>query len=311
MRRFLIGAAALLMLSCSVEDVEQVPSESGERVVFRGILSDADAENRTYIDSSVNLRWHNGDKVSVFTETSRNKWMEFLDDTGDTAGEFSEPKAASPFGTGIDIDANYAVYPYLSTNKLDAYTRVFTVTIPATQSYAEDSFGRGANVMTAVTESTEDGDLRFRNVGGYLHFRLYGEGVTVKSVVLTALGGQALSGKAKITHPYGGYPSIEFTSSQGNTLTINCPEGVELGTTAESATDFWFVLPPVKMSEGFSITVNDLYGGSWTKSTSAVITISRNKYRNVNPLLVTIENGGSGMGVGGWGEGSEDSGVAE
>ena len=302
MKRIMLGVA-LLLAACNADDFSQVePNEALSAKQFRGIMADADA-GRTYIDEDVHLRWIQGDKVSIFTETSRNKWSEFLGETGRTAGDFSEPKA-SGFGTGTDINTNYSIYPYNSGNALDAYTGVMTLVLPATQSYAVNSFGVGANAMTAVTRDAEDYDLRYRNVGGYIRFRLYGADITVRSLVLTATGGQPLSGKVHVTHQYGGNPSIEFVASQSsNSVTIDCPEGVTLGTTAETATDFWFVVPPVTMAQGFSLVVNGFYGGSWTKTTSAVIAIERNKYRNVNPLQVTIASSDTGMGVGGWGDG--------
>lgn len=65
--------------------------------------------------------------------------------------------------------ANYAVYLYDSAIKISG-SGVITATLPAEQSYAENSFGLGTNTMVVVTQDTDDTFLKFKNVCGYLNF---------------------------------------------------------------------------------------------------------------------------------------------
>lgn len=67
----------------------------------------------------------------------------------------------------------------------------------------------GANVMTSATE---DNMLRFKNVGGYLVLKFYGEGVSVSSIRLEGNNGELLSGKATVTHAMEGVPSVTMAT---------------------------------------------------------------------------------------------------
>jgi hypothetical protein len=139
------------------------------------------------------LRWNAGDQITIFDSNTLNQQYQFDGETGDNGGTFS--KVSNSFGTGNDLNCHYAVYPYNKDIKITE-TGVITATLPAEQSYAENSFGLGANTMVAVTKDVDDTFLKFRNVGGYLKLQLYGENVTVKSITLTGNNNEKLAGKA-------------------------------------------------------------------------------------------------------------------
>ncbi len=98
------------------------------------------------------------------------------------------------FWYGATLFYNYAAYPHSNTTTFheDGY---FTLTMPAEQSYAENSVGLGANTMVAMSES---GQLVFKNVGSFLRVQLYGADQTVKKITLNAIAGEALAGTAKV-----------------------------------------------------------------------------------------------------------------
>lgn len=296
MKRLFLSALAIALVSCSAATDEQIrPSEN--RKVFRATLEQTD-DARTYLDDNIRLRWTADDRITIFEGTTRNKQYRFLGETGDNSGEFEYVKAG--FGTGNAVDRYYALYPYASTTKLheDGY---ITYTFPAIQNYAAGSVGLGANVMVAITADLDDYDLAFRNVGSYLLVKLYGTDQTVGSITLTATGGEAIAGSACITPVYRGEPTIEMTGTT-TSVTLNCGEGVAIGTTAEEATPFWIVIPPFTALQGISVTVNGLYGGNQTYEVVNAITFNRNKYKTLTREL-TIPSSGTGMGVGGWDDG--------
>lgn len=274
------------------------PSVESHPIFYATIENEDDV--RAFLDDKIRLRWTADDRISLFEGTTRNKQYKFLGETGDNAGEFDYVKAG--FGSGNDVDRYYAVYPYASTNKLheDGY---ITYTFPATQNYAVGSVGLGANVMVAVTADLDDYDLRFRNAGSYLRVMLYGENQTVGSITMTAIGGEALTGKAYITPNYGGTPTTQMIES-GNTVTLNCGEGVTIGTTREEATAFWIVVPPFTASQGISVTVRGYYGGSQTYNVTSEVPFIRNLYNTLTREL-NISSSGTGLGVSAWGEGSK------
>ena len=148
-----------------------------------------------------------------------------------------------------------------------------TITWPSTQTYKTNSFGIGANVMVSVIDNNQ---LRFRNVGGYLELKLYGENVTVSSITLRGNNGEKLSGRATIACATDEDPVLSFETSASGTLRLNCAQPVLIGTTAEDATVFWFVVPPTQFTQGFNITVRTSDGGVFYQSTENNNDIVRN-----------------------------------
>ena len=271
MKRLLFFVAGCLMIACNMtEDVEnQVVSKK----LFHATIDDE--STRTFVDEKIRLRWTEGDLISLFEGTTRNKKYKFLGETGDNAGDFED--ITTGFGSGNDIDRYYAIYPYSSTTKLheDGY---ITYTFPAEQNYAENSFGLGANPMVAVTGGLDDFDLCFRNAAGYLRLYLYGDNITIKSIKIEGNNSEPLAGKAYITPEFGGFPTTEMDETATTSVTLNCGEGVKIGSTAESSTPFWVVLPPTTFTEGFTIVITMTNDEVFTKSFSSKVVIERNKY---------------------------------
>jgi hypothetical protein len=137
-----------------------------------------------------------------------------------------------------------------------------------------------------MTSATEDNNLLFKNVGGYLVLKFYGEGVSVSSIKLEGNNGELLSGKATVTHAVEGVPSVTMATDAGTSITLNCPTPVELGTTKEDATLFWLVVPPTKFTGGFTLTVMDDNGGEFVKKTTANLTIARNGVLRISSIEV-------------------------
>ena len=270
MKRLFAFVAALLFIACNSDDV-YTPTNKATR--FHAIIEDA--STRTFVDENIRLRWTAEDLITLFEGTTRNKKYKFLGETGDNAGDFED--ITTGFGSGNDVNRYYALYPYASTTKLheDGY---ITYTLPAEQTYAENSFGLGANPMVAVTEDKNDYDLSFKNVCGYLRLYLYGEDVTIKSITIEGNDSEPIAGKAIITPTYGGNPTIEMDATATTTVTLNCGEGVAVGSTAETSTPFWIVLPPTTFANGFTLTITDTNDNEFTKSISSNVNIQRNKY---------------------------------
>ena len=262
---------ALFVSGCSQEEMVK----NGQALKLPKVTAAFDQNgSRTYIENGNLLRWNENDQISFFYQYTFNSQYQFDGETGDNAGTFSPINQMVGTGTPLD-DHNYAVYPYASGIKITE-NGVITTTLPSEQSYAENSFGLGDNTMVAVTEDKNDTFLNFKNVGGYLMLRLYGEDVTVKTITLTGNNNEKLAGKASITSTYGGEPSVSMAAEATGTITLDCGEGVELGTSAETATPFWFVVPPTAFENGFTITIEDVNGGEFTKTTSKSIEIERN-----------------------------------
>lgn len=267
----LLFPLTILISGCNLEEWQnsQIYSQDGRTFT----ASFEQNETRTYIENGNLLRWNAGDQISLFDGNTLNRQYQFDGKTGDNAGTFSMVNAS--FGTGNDLECHYALYPYDSDSKISD-SGIITATLPAEQSYAENSFGLGANTMVAVTKDVDDTFLKFKNVGGYLKLQLYGDDVTVKSITLAGNNNEKIAGTATITTSYSGDPTISIAEDANETITLNCGEGVKVGTTAKTATAFWIVVPPTTFKGGFEITITDTHGSIFTKSTSKEVVIERN-----------------------------------
>ena len=90
-----------------------------------------------------------------------------------------------------------------------------------------------------------------------------------------------------------------MTGSTDN-IKLNCNE-VTLGSTEAAATEFWFVVPAVALSEGYTITVKSFYGGEQAFEQAATTFAAGNTYHVGGEITISAD--GPGMGVGGWGDG--------
>lgn len=278
MKKITILAAVVALLGSCAQNTEDTinPNAKVERRTIYATF-DNEEETKTYVENYKYLRWHAGDEISFFDATTHNSQYAFAGNDGDAEGEFN----AVATGEGTAIATTYGVYPY-NANTTISTEGVITAELPAIQAYGVNSFGKGANTMVAVGESATDDKLFFKNACGYLVVKLYNEsGATVKSVVLEGNNEEKIAGAATITATHIGVPSVAMADTATTSVTIDCGEGVEIGTTAETATEFWFALPEITFEGGITITATDTEGKEYEKTTTKPVAITRN---NVQPM---------------------------
>ena len=276
---FIFGMAALVAVSCSVRE-ENFNTPDANAPVFRATFEQpADAGTKVFVNEDLLLRWNVDDRVSIFNKTTANQQYRFMGATGDGEGEF---EIVGDPGTGAAIPYVISVYPYEEATAITA-GGALAVTLPATQAYAAHSFGPGANTMAALSA---DENLQFKNLGGYLRVSLYGAGVQVSSLTLQGNKGEKIAGKATVSMTSAGLPSVAMADDATTAITLTCAEPVALGATEAESVDFWFVVPPVTFSEGFTVTVN---GDAFQKATSKPVTIARNHLSKMAPVEVAAQ----------------------
>lgn len=276
----------LLVVGCSQENEMENQSADFEGKIFTASFESG--QSRTYLKNGRLSLWTANDRISLFNGNTLNCHYCFDGDTGDDSGMFF--MMDKPDGTGHVLSANYAVYPYDADMEIST-TGVVKATWRANQSYAPNSYGLGDNLMVAVTSDTDDTFLYFKSVGGCFKLQLYGEDVAVKSITLTGNDGEKIAGEANVTVVYDQGPTVSMTDAATTSITLDCGNGITLGATTESATAFWFVLPPVTFSKGVTVTVTDVEGRSFTQSTSKELVIKRNVVKPMVAVEVDVEKG--------------------
>jgi hypothetical protein len=241
--------------------------------------------------------WKSDDKISLFAGNMKNQQFNYAGIVGAASGVFKAATVVN--GSVTAIQAHYAVSPYSSSYSLGVDGNV-AVALPAEQSYVVGGYNRNYNVMVAKSAGLDNTELTLRPVCAYVCVKLWGKDQTIKSLTLTSMAGEAIAGMALVTPSVDAAPTCKLVSTTSS-IKINCNE-VEVGATEATATEFWFVVPAVKLAQGYSIKLVGFYGGEQTITLPEATTLTPGTTYNVSNE-VTIPNNGAGMGVGGWGDG--------
>ena len=274
MKKLFISMIALLaMVACSNDEVFDAPTVTAS---FEGAMSrvSVSENNGTYT-----LEWSANDCLSVFMGKGNMKYAH--------QGEGVFAKESGEQGAALSANANYAVYPYNASTSISS-AGVVTLTMPSEQSYAENSFGMGANTMVSSTATNDDTNFIFKNVGGYLRLYLYGNNVIVKSIELKGNNNESLAGEATVTAT--SVPGLAWISTATKSITLNCGEGVTLGATAAESTEFWLVVPATEFEDGFTVTITDKNGNKMVKSTSKSFEVERNVVKTMDAVEVVVDS---------------------
>lgn len=248
--------AMLLLASCQSDPI--IDEASFAEAEFIAVTEGFEAETKTTLSSDGRVLWKSGDQLSIFTGFTLNKQYQVNDASdGKTTAGFSSVNSGSSdeFYAGSDIPANVAYYPYSPETEISRSGSEYalSVNLPSTQTYAESSFGSGAFPMVAVTSSTSDNHLKFKNVLGGIKLQLTGTS-TVSRIEVCGNNGEILCGPATVTAGNGSLPSISLSDISSTVVTLDCGErGVPLD--PDVPTSFIISLPPVVLDHGFTVTV--------------------------------------------------------
>ena len=268
----------LILAGCQVKELETEKQEvllaQGSKP-FVAIIEDDSVgnETRTTLDNSGNVLWKQGDQVSIFAGNSVNLCYQVSDESeGKTTAALNK---ISGSGSGSVLDNNVALYPYASTATIAKSGSNYVISgieLPAVQNYADGSFGNRTFPMAAITNSTAEMNLSFKNVLGGIKLQLKGT-ATITSITVTGNNNEILYGDAEVTISTESAPSINLTNASAKTVTLDCGTGVTLD--SGTATSFIIALPPITMTGGFTVTVTDTEGKEMEIKSTRSQTVTR------------------------------------
>src|SRR5574344_1876179 len=300
-------AAMPALTSCEKEKSINSGAQSGEKITLMATVeqpSDAQAGSsqvgnttgtKTILDAGgAKVNWQVGDVIKIFSTVSGN-----LETTG-SLFTTAATGTKGPF-TGTLVENGqapfYAYYPAENINSIDAGTGNMTVTLPAVQTYKENSFGKDAN--PAVAYAASGTDLVFKNLCGMVKLNLYSAtALKVRSISLMN-STEKLSGAGTVTVDIGtGIPALTMKTdlTASNYVKLDCGEtGVTLSTDSNSPTVFYIVVPPSKNATyGYQVSIQFTDGeeisGYMSKSATikAENKIERSKYRKMPTFAASI-----------------------
>ena len=238
--------------------------------------------SRTSVQDDKYVHWSEGDGIVYFPRMNSNVHYQLHNTMPTEEGYSLFKRVSESVEQGSALNYIYAVYPYSEDVAINSEGNI-SLRLPEVQRYAENSFGVGAAPMVAVSNGSESDPLHFKHCSGFLLLQLYGKDFVVKRVELRGNNNEKLAGDATIVAEYGMDPKIIPLNSAVERVTLNCGDGVRLGDVESKATAFWFALPEVEFSEGFTITIYDADNTPYVKSTTKGYTIERN---TIQPMKI-------------------------
>lgn len=231
-RIFTMAAAALILAACGNEEfIENVENGAAEQLVPMTFTANM-PQTRTYLSGGTNVHWSKGDEIALWDNTDMRKF---------TATEIDGSSATF---TGM-ANSNFryaAFYPYSAVKAREAVT--FTFTLPAKQTAKWKSFANNLAPSFALVEAPET-NLQFKNVCALVKFYIGLSAIDVKTVSLVARNGEVLAGDLK----------YKFTDESVVGAESNTSSRIDLSGPFEPAIDYYFVVRPCTLAEGFNLYV--------------------------------------------------------
>lgn len=231
-RIFTLAAAALILAACGNEEfIENVENGAAEQLVPMTFTANM-PQTRTYLNGGKNVHWSKGDEIALWDNTDKRKF---------TATEI-DGSSATFTGEANSYYRYAAFYPYSAVKAREAVT--FTFTLPAKQTAKWKSFANNLAPSFALVEAPET-NLQFKNVCALVKFNLNLNAINVKTVSLLARNGEVLAGDLK----------YKFTDGSVDGAESNTSSRIDLSGPFEPAIDYYFVVRPCTLEEGFNLYV--------------------------------------------------------
>ena len=228
--------AVLMLASCRSKEKElsSTPETltAREMIYIKASVEQQTPSKTTLQDAQV--LWTSGDQIKVFSKGNPSGVVLTLEESsvGSAVGVFSgeKPQGGGPY---------YVVYP--SDAAVSLQDDAVQVSLPAAQTYAEESFGNGANLSMAVSESLQY--LVFRNALGGVSFSLSGD-QDFSGILLQAKGGEPLSGAGFLKMEESGpVLTMENALAESSSLFLDCSK--------VKGHTYYLMVPPGSFKEGF------------------------------------------------------------
>lgn len=256
----IVSITAVLMLpcSCSVDEIQE--ASDGLKTISKIEASIDDAPvTKAHLEGTDKVKWNPWDAIGIYSDTDNPVLF-----TTNGDGVFQ-----SSSGRTVSGHEFYAYYPYYQAS-LSAENRKelrFDNSFP--------SSGENPYLNLPMVARSDGSTLSFKHAAGVLHFSLTGTQV-LKSVSLWANGSERIAGMGTIDLEED-IPVLKIDNSGSTVMIMTLGEPVQL--TKDKPFDIWFGLPPITLSQGFTLFMV-FEGGSISKTTDKAVTITRATIKN-------------------------------
>lgn len=268
-----LAALALMMGACGNDEMENGMKDhvAGEFVPMTFTASmDTDADTRTSLVDGKAVHWNGGDNIVVIPSDSEESISNLADYKFSSTLEVGQTAATTLFtGKASEAETYIAFYPF---ERIQEYTgfNAFKFNLPNEQKAIPGGFESGINLAWARTESGST-TLQFKNLCTLVKFSIDSDEITnIESVTLQDKEGTAISGEMDgAVKSYNSRFYFQFYSDVASpSVTLKGP--------FETAKDYYFVVYPLGLKYGFTLTFN-------MKDAPSPILTSTGFYKDLKP----------------------------
>ena len=249
--KLLCAGLMMTAAACSSDPETENVAPQGERAQMS--FTATSAETRTELVDKTKVHWQAGDEIAVFRQESNKVYF----DNNFTTAE-SGPAVTFTGEATANAEKYVALYPS-SAHVGTLNNQQIILNMPDIQNATAGSFDPAANISLA--ESTDGETLRFENLFGLVKFSR--PTTSNRNIVQATLHG---NNGEKLTATSIQFPGKTLVSGQYD------EEKVVLEGEIATGTDYYFVVRPVELTQGFYITFLDKDGAEYlvkgTKSAS-------------------------------------------
>lgn len=248
-----LAALALMMGACGNDEMENGMKDhvAGEFVPMTFTASmDTDADTRTSLVDGKAVHWNGGDNIVVIPSNLEDPVLNLTEYKFSSTLEVGQTAATTLFtGKASKAETYIAFYPF---ERIQEYTgfNAFKFNLPNEQKAIPGGFESGINLAWARTESGST-TLQFKNLCTLVKFSIDSDEITnIESVTLQDKEGTAISGEMDgAVKSYNSRFYFQFYSDVASpSVTLKGP--------FETAKDYYFVVYPLGLKYGFTLTFN-------------------------------------------------------
>ena len=278
-------AAAWAVAGCQVAEHDKGNGDGAETgVQYLDIVMAAQQEGddtRTGVtNGGTAVSWTSGDAIAVFCDGRSSRLVNSSSSVSDFTGNL--PVDVTTMSSGAYV---WGLYPYNASATFASANNRITTVLPAVQTAKAGSFddnlmllvGRTQLQSSDLEENPVTLSMTFKNVCSGVRFKVTRS--DIKSVTMTAIGGENLCGTVQIGLDGSGNPTVQSVTDGSPTIELQAPNG---GTFAAD-TWYYFVTLPGTLSQGaeFTMTTDTKEG---VRTVSSSIALARKDFRQAANL---------------------------
>lgn len=278
-KHFAFAAILAIALSCSVSEIDSIDGTTAPDITASFENDHTKTTITTDEDGVGTIWWTPADEINVFYDKTSTHYVSKNTENATTVAFGTTDIIGS---TESATDNFWGLYPYDENAMCDGSCII--TTIPSSQKAVAGAFAD--DLFTSLAHSTST-TMTFYNVLGGIKFSLSRD--DIQSITFMGNNNENIAGKVRLEMNSDGRPEATIVEGE-KTITLTLKEG----TTFAKNTNYYIVMLPVVLSDGFTMTFETEDEIGTFEYTTKPIEIKRSVFgikENIDTFATFIEKG--------------------